>query len=275
MLTQHTLGQTEVLVSPIGLGTVKFGRNQSVKYPEHFELPSDQHIVELLNIAQELGINTLDTAPAYGTSEKRLGQLLPGQRRDWTIISKVGEIFSNGQSSFDFSADFIARSIEQSLKNLNTDYLDVLLIHSNGDDVNIIKEYKVFETLEKLKSQKLIRAFGMSTKTVEGGLLTIKHADVAMVTYNPIVTVDKPIIDAAFSQHKGILVKKALASGYLNKIGTDDPVQTVMNFIFATKGISSVIVGTINPTHLKQNVDAAINAFPFEKGLLHKSGHAS
>jgi aryl-alcohol dehydrogenase-like predicted oxidoreductase len=258
-MLKRFLGNTNISVSPIGLGTVKLGRNQAVKYPENFALPSDEQVVELLNTAQTLGINTLDTAPAYGTSEQRLGQLLPN-RSDWVIIGKVGETFTNGESHYNFSADFINQSIEHSLKNLNTDYLDVLLIHSNGDDVNIINHDKVFETLEKLKAQKLIRAYGMSTKTIEGGLLTIEQADVAMVTYNPIVPAEKPVIDAAFTQHKGILIKKALASGYLNKIGTNDPVQTVMDFIFKTPGISSVIVGTINPVHLKENVMAFIKS---------------
>lgn len=260
MLTPRALGQTGILVSPIGLGTVKFGRNTAVKYPRGFELPSDEAITELLLTAKSLGINTLDTAPAYGSSEQRLGQLLPGQRSDWVIIGKVGETFVDGLSHYEFSADFIYRSVERSLKNLNTDYLDVLLIHSNGDDVNIIKQHQVFNTLAQLKAQKLVRAFGMSTKTLAGGLLTIEEADVAMVTYNPIEISEKPIIDAAVLHHKGILIKKALASGYLNKMGTGDPVQTVMDFIFKTQGVSSVIVGTINPEHLKQNVLAAMRA---------------
>jgi aryl-alcohol dehydrogenase-like predicted oxidoreductase len=260
LLPHRFLGQTGIKVSPIGLGTVKFGRNQSVKYPESFELPTDEEIITLFETAQSLGINTLDTAPAYGHSEARIGQLLPGKRSDWVIIGKVGETFQDGHSDYNFNGDFIYRSVEQSLRNLKTDYLDVLLIHSNGDDVNIIEQYKVFETLEKLKKQKLIRAYGMSTKTVAGGLLTIEQADVAMVTYNPIATDEIAVIDAAVMQHKGILIKKALASGYLDKIGTKDPLQTVMDFIFKTNGVSSVIVGTINPNHLTQNVQAAQRA---------------
>lgn len=251
MLKYNPLGQTGINVSSIGLGTVKFGRNQGVKYPESFELPTDEHIIELLNAAKNLGINTLDTAPAYGTSEQRLGKLLPGNRNDWVIVGKAGETFINGVSDYHFTADFINRSIETSLKNLNTDYLDVLLIHSNGDDVNIIQKYKVFETLEKLKVQKMIRAYGMSTKTIEGGLLTVEQADVAMVTYNANDLTEKPIIDLAFKKNKGILIKKALASGHLNKIA---------DFIFQTPGISSVIVGTLSPQHLQEHVLAAIKA---------------
>jgi aryl-alcohol dehydrogenase-like predicted oxidoreductase len=266
-LTHHSLGQTDIRVSPIGLGTVKFGRNQAVKYPESFQLPSDNDLVDLLKLAKELNINTLDTAPAYGSSEQRLGQLLKGSRKDWVIIGKAGETFEDGVSSYDFSADFIKKSVEQSLQNLNTDYLDVLLIHSNGDDVNIIEHDKVFTTLAELKAQNIIRAFGMSTKTIEGGLRTIEEADVAMVTYNPIETSEKIVIDAACKNNKGILIKKAFASGHLNKIPGEDPVQSVMDFIFKTAGVGSIILGTINPEHLQHNVEAALRAI--NEGAIH------
>src|ERR1700722_19228645 len=85
MIQKTQLGNTNISVSRIGLGTVKFGRNQKINYPTPFSLPSDKEILALLNCAQELGINVLDTAPAYGSSEERLGNLLNGQRSDWIL----------------------------------------------------------------------------------------------------------------------------------------------------------------------------------------------
>jgi hypothetical protein len=96
------LGATGLRVSPLGLGTVKFGRNQGVKYPQPFELPSDREALALLEQAWDLGINLLDTAPAYGDSEERLGRLLRQCRRDWVIVTKVGEEFRDGVSSLRF-----------------------------------------------------------------------------------------------------------------------------------------------------------------------------
>ena len=84
------LGNTGINVSRLGLGTVKFGRNKGVKYPKGFELPSDKECAALLELSQELGINMLDTAPAYGTSEERLGKVLTGQRDRWVIVGKAG-----------------------------------------------------------------------------------------------------------------------------------------------------------------------------------------
>lgn len=247
----HRLGQTDIEVSRIGLGTVKFGRNQGVKYPTAFELPSDKDIEALLDCATELGINLLDTAPAYGSSEERLGKLLRGNRAKWVISTKAGEEFMNGESHFDFSSRAIRESVERSLRRLHTDYLDIVLIHSNGDDRNIIEEDHVFSMLEALKQQGKIRAYGMSTKTVEGGKLAVELSDVVMVAFNPSYTVERDVIVSAHEKQKGVFIKKALDSGHLKT-----PVAETMKFIFAEPGVSSVIVGTLNPMHLRQNVSA-------------------
>lgn len=259
MIIQKTsLGASNILVSRIGLGTVKFGRNQGVKYPSSFELPTDHDIQELLSYAQELGINLLDTAPAYGTSEERIGKLLVGNRQDWVLCTKVGEEFVNGESRFEFSAQAIQNSVERSLRRLNTDYLDIVLVHSNGDDTKLIEEFSVFEKLQALKKEGRIRAFGMSTKTIEGGILAVDHSDVVMVTYNLLQPEEKPVIDYAAQKQKGVFIKKALASGHIEKISATDPVSASMDFIFAEKGVTSVIVGTLNKTHLLHNVRCAM-----------------
>jgi aryl-alcohol dehydrogenase-like predicted oxidoreductase len=254
------LGSTDLNVSVLGFGTVKFGRNTDVKYPSGFSIPDDKEAANLLALAQDLNINLLDTAPAYGNSEERLGKLLRGQRDRWVIVSKAGEEYINQQSVYNFNADHILESIKRSLKLLNTDYIDMLLIHSDGNDVDIIKNYHVFDTLAQAKQQGLIRYYGMSTKTIEGGLLTLTNSDAAMVTYNPSTIEELPVIKQAATDHKGILIKKAFASGHLNKIGSENPVQAAMDFIFAEPGVSSIILGTINPAHLQHNVECAIRA---------------
>ncbi|WP_256659976.1 aldo/keto reductase, partial [Pseudomonas sp. LS-2] len=65
------LGNLGIEVSPIGLGTVKLGRDQGVKYPNGFTIPDDNEAQMLLKQARDLGINLIDTAPAYGRSEER------------------------------------------------------------------------------------------------------------------------------------------------------------------------------------------------------------
>ena len=173
-MIKRTLGSTGIDVSVLGLGTVKIGRNQQVKYPTGFELPDDKTVVELFELARSLGINFIDTAPAYGNSEQRLGELLP-DRDDWVVVTKVGEIFEDGQSRFDFSFDYTVQSVEESLRRLKRDMVDVVLVHSDGNDMDIINNQPVFDALESLKSRGLIKAHGMSSKTVEGGCWIVEQ----------------------------------------------------------------------------------------------------
>ncbi|CAM5400811.1 Aldo/keto reductase OS=Stutzerimonas stutzeri OX=316 GN=CXK95_05815 PE=4 SV=1 [Stutzerimonas stutzeri] len=65
------LGSTGLTISPLGLGTVKLGRDQGVKYPSGFAIPDDAQARRLLALARELGIDLIDAAPAYGVGEER------------------------------------------------------------------------------------------------------------------------------------------------------------------------------------------------------------
>ncbi|WP_372653121.1 aldo/keto reductase [Alcanivorax borkumensis] len=259
MSFMRPLGNTGLTVSALGLGTVKIGRDKGVKYPNSFTIPDDRAVTELLAQAQDLGINLIDTAPAYGHSEQRLGQLM-SQRQDWVIVTKVGEEFDNnsGDSHFDFSPEHVRFSVERSLQRLNTDYLDCVLIHSDGNDLAII-EKGTLDALNDLKKAGLIRATGMSTKTVAGGIASLNHADMAMVTYNLHQQDEAPVIEHAAARQKGILIKKAFASGHLNDT-LDDPVRESLDQILGIAGVSSIIAGTINPAHLQENVAKARQA---------------
>lgn len=255
-MQKRKLAATGIDISPIGLGTVKFGRNQGVKYPEQFALPDDKHLRELLAQAKAAGINLLDTAPAYGSSEARLGQLLLGQRQDWVICSKVGEEFQDGESEYIFTPEHTRFSVQRSLQRLNTDYIDIVLVHSNGDDMNIINHSGVLDTLAQLKQDGIIRAFGMSTKTIEGGLRAAELTDAVMVTYNLKETADAAVLEYCAKHNKAALIKKAFSSGHLDS-SDPDPVKTSMKFIFQQAGVSSIILGTINPEHLQHNIETA------------------
>lgn len=251
----QNIGDTGLNISQLGFGTVKFGRNTGVKYPRPFDLPDTKQMHALLDMAQAGGINLLDTAPAYGDSEEKLGRLLSERNDDWVICTKAGEEFDIGsaQSSFDFSPSAIRRSVERSLTRLKLDVLDMVLIHSDGDDVNIIEQYGALDTLSDLKREGLIRASGMSTKTIEGGVLALRHSDCVMVAFNPAYQDEKAVIDYALENNKGILVKKLLNSGH----SADEPngLQDAVAVARRTPGISSVIMGTTNLAHLEQNLE--------------------
>lgn len=253
-MDKRTLGQTGIKISPLGLGTVKFGRNEGVKYPQPFDVPEEGYLAGLLLLAKALGINLLDTAPSYGTSEERLGRLLKGRRSDWVIVGKAGEEFENGISTYHFTPDDFERSLERSLKRLDTDYLDILLIHSDGRDMEILSDDTLIDKLYDFKSRGLVKAIGASTKTVEGGIMALELLDVVMAAYSPGYTDEKPVLDYAAKKNKGVLIKKALASGHAGSA------QDALEFVLSHPGVNSVITGTINPDHLRENAQATLNA---------------
>ncbi len=256
---RRAIADTGIRVSPLGLGTVKLGRNTGVKYPAQFQIPDDRQAADLIALAADLGINLIDTAPAYGNSEERLGKLLRGQRDRWVICSKTGEEFDGQTSSFDFSAAHTRKSVERTLQRLHTDVIDIVLIHSNGDDEHILRNEAALTTLQQLKQEGLIRAIGASIKTVAGGLIAADHCDVVMASYHPNHTDEAPVLDACQARHRAVFLKKALASGHLAN-DLEDPVQQSFDFAFAHDGVTAAIVGTINQQHLAENVSAAVSA---------------
>lgn len=260
---RKNIAETGLAVSPLGLGTVKLGRTAGVKYPDSFKIPDDVQTLKLLSEASELGINLIDTAPSYGNSEQRLGQLLPKLNREWVIATKVGELFNAdlAQSHYNFTAEFIKQSVVQSLKNLRRDVLDIVLIHSDGNDQHIIQHLGVLEILNDLKQQGLIRATGMSTKTVNGGLLALQQSDIAMVMHNSGYQDEQAVLDQAATSNKAVFIKKALNSGHLaSSSSVTDPVQASFDTIYQNPAVTSIVIGTITPSHLTSNVSKAVKA---------------
>lgn len=249
---------TPLRVSPLGLGTVKLGRDRGVKYPQPVRIPGDDEALALLRLARDLGINLIDTAPAYGTSEERLGRLLRGWRDEWVIVTKAGEEFDGRASHFDFSPRAIRASVERSLTRLHTDRLDVVLLHSAGDDAALFVPGGALDALRDLQREGKVLAVGASTKTPAGGVRAAELGDVVMLALNAAAPDDRPAIAAAHARGAGVLIKKGLASGHAVS-GAAGPraLDDAMRLVLTEPGVTSVIVGTTNPAHLRDNVEAA------------------
>lgn len=251
------LGRTGLRVSPIGLGTVKLGRDRGLKYPSAAKIPTDEEALALLRAARELGINLIDTAPAYGSSEQRLGELLPriAPREHWVISTKVGETFDPGTeaSTYDFSDAAIRASVERSLLRLRVNSLDLVLLHfPSRDDIDLrtLQQGVAIGALCELQARGLVRHIGASVGSLAGGLHAVEVCDAVMVTLNAEDRTMLPIIEAARAKGVGVIVKKPLASG---RADTDASLRLVCS----TAGVSSAVVGTTNAAHLAQAVRAA------------------
>jgi aryl-alcohol dehydrogenase-like predicted oxidoreductase len=269
ILPKRPFAKTGKDVSVLGLGTVKFGRNRGVKYPggDGFDLPSDAAASDLLDIALDLGINLLDTAPAYGSAEERLGGLLGARRDKFFLVSKTGEEFDadTAASDYIFTAEHTRMSIERSLKRLRTDYLDCVLVHANRDDVKIITETPVLETLARMKDAGKILSFGVSTYSVEGGCLAARLTDCVMLAYNVGYLDEVAVLPDAQKYGAAVLVKKGLASGHLggyaqDAAGAADLLGENIRFVLDTPGVTSMVFGSLSPANIRANVAAALCA---------------
>jgi len=251
-LKHHIFADTGKSVSVLGLGTVKFGRNQAVKYASGngFTLPTDREIAAIINLCAERGINLIDTAPAYGVSEERIGDALGFHRKDFFLVTKTGEEFNDGKSRYIFSAEHTRISVERSLKRLKTDYIDCVLVHSNRDDLNVINNTPVIEVLNKMKEEGKILSTGVSTYSIAGGKAAVDLCDAVMVSYNKEYTKEKEVIDYAYSKGKAVLIKKGFASGHVKNIAKN------IKYILGTEGVTSLIFGSINPANIISNINA-------------------
>lgn len=245
-LVRRPLGRTGLNVSPLGFGSFKIGRNQGIKYPQAYDLPDDAETAALLDGILELGINLIDTAPAYGLAEERLGRHLAGRRDEFVLSSKVGEIFEEGVSRYDFSREGMLRSVEASLRKLKTDALDLLLIHSYGDDLQILQQTDAVDVLEDLKQRGLARGIGLSGKTVAGAKAALQWADAIMVEYHAEDESHAGVMETAHARGVGVLVKKGLASGRL-------PVQQAIAFVLENEAVDSLVLGGLNAEHFREN----------------------
>lgn len=239
----------------IGLGTVALGRSAGLKYARPARVPTDAEAEALLRAAHSLGVTLIDTAPAYGHAEERLGKLLAriAPRGEWIITTKAGEEFDEapGASRHDFSAGAITASVERSLRRLRTNHLDAVLLHfsSTTDDASILRAGEALGALRALKREGKVLHVGASIGTVAGAQEALRAgkpvpSDVLMMTLNVLEREFEPWIGRAGAAGVHVLVKKPLASGHADA-------DASLRLVLATPGVSSAIVGTTSAEHLR------------------------
>lgn len=248
-MEHRTLCRNGPLVSVIGYGAFKSGRNTQTKYGVEYSLPDDATVTRFFNEVLDLGITFIDTAPSYGLSDERIGRAISHRQDEFVLSTKVGECFENGRSTYDFSESAIERSIEESLRRLKRDFVDVVFIHAHGEDRTILEQSDAVPTLQKLKGRGRMRFIGHSAKTVDGARMALQWADVLMLEYHLADQSMRDIILQAETLGVGVVVKKSLASGTL-------PAAETLRFVLRNPSVSSAVVSTLSLQHLRENIRA-------------------
>lgn len=249
-MVQRALGRTGMEFSPLGFGAFKIGRNVGIKYEHGYELPSDTEVDRLLNGVLDLGINYIDTAPAYGVGEERIGKTIGHRNGEFIVSTKVGENFIGGQSVFDFTSGGVRDSVERSRTRLRREVLDLVFVHSSGDDDQVLQRTDVVPTLIELRNKGTIRAIGFSGKTVSGAMDAMTWADALMVEYHLQNQSHAGLLAKALVKGIGIVVKKGLASGRL------DPAPAIA-FVLKNPAVTSLVIGGLDLEHVRDNLRMA------------------
>ena len=207
----RTLGKTGLRVSIVGLGTMV--------HAGHFGPMKDSESLEAIETALELGVNFIDTSDAYGAGygETLLGNAFKGKRDKIVIATKGGNVMVGpNRGKLIFEPDYISRVMDESLRRLQTDYIDLYQLHN--PTVEVIERGAVWEVLERAKKAGKIRHYGVSINSMEEGTAAVKdgRAETIQVEYNLLAQEPaETFFPAAQQANIGVIARVPLKRGIL------------------------------------------------------------
>lgn len=272
MITKRKLGKTGLLVSEISWGTAEIG----MAYGLSGQKPvSVQQTKRILILARNLGINLIDTAPAYGISEELLGNALAEIKNSFYICSKCP-----------VQVNKIESSLKTSLKKLKTSYLDILLVH-NPKMIDLINP-KLPQKMNKLTGTGTVKFWGVSVYEPAEAYLAIEIPGISVleVPYNFLDRRFSHVINKCHKMGIGIIARSVFFRGLLTEkinqtetkkhlgsraikaneyildlmsqhsLSSKDLSKIAIQFAKSNKKISTILVGTRKISSLQNAVDA-------------------
>jgi aryl-alcohol dehydrogenase-like predicted oxidoreductase len=272
------LGKTDLRVSRLGIGLSEIGSDLSAG--------QEEEAGRVLNTALDLGINFLDTAACYGPSEEIIGRAIGGRRHEYVLATKAGHAVGDlgGRS---WTGETVRESIDRSLRRLQTDYLDLVQLHSCG--VDVLERGDVIRALTDARDAGKTRYIGYSGDNegaawaVESGLFDSLETSFNLVDQRartdlfPLAGVKemgiiakRPIANAAWGSARSPSIyaaeyyRRARAIAELGSLpeAPDDPILLALGFVLGHEQVDTAIVGTSDPEHVRANVALVENELP-------------
>ncbi|MFP4166556.1 MAG: aldo/keto reductase [Opitutales bacterium] len=214
-MIQRILGKTGMEVSVVGVGTWQFGGEWGRAY-------SSAEAEAIFDAARDCGINLIDTAECYGDhlSEKLIGEAIKRDRDQWILATKFGHKFHDLFTRDDVTKpEDVVAQLEDSLRALQTDYIDLYQFHSLGDDK--FRTEGLWEALQREKEKGKIRHLGISIGSNTNIFQTREAervgAETIQVVYNRLDRKpEEEVLPECRRQNLGVLARVPLASGFLS-----------------------------------------------------------
>lgn len=255
--------------SVLGFGGAEIGYNES---------QTQEEVNELLNSALDAGLNVIDTAAAYKTSEQLIGNAVSKRRNDYYLLTKCGALDAFTRS--DWTTKGILETIETSLKDLKTDHLDIAQLHSC--DSETLRRGDAIEGLQRAREKGYTRYIGYSGDNEDAK--TAIELDVFDSLQTSVSVADQSPIDEniplASKKGMGIIAKRPIANAVwrneskpadsyhheywdrIQKLKFDflneplnESIATALRFTMSIPGVDTMIVGTTKPKRWQQNAD--------------------
>lgn len=279
------LGTTGLEISEITLGTVELGMDYGFQGTSHYRKPEERDSIALIHQALDEGINLIDTAPVYGSSEELIGKALRERSHRPYIATKV-TIPPQNDPTQDVLAS-LSQSIDTSLKALHVETIDLLQIHNTTSEV--LGQEEIVDFLERARHQGKMRFIGASTYYQGVSLQAIEEdwIDCLQVPFNILnQSMVWQVIPGAARRGKGILARSAFLRGLLTSQMEQAPElmaplkrmaiaalqelngevdslsEGALRFCLSFPGICSVLIGVRSREELESNLAAA------ERGVL-------
>lgn len=282
-LPTHEIGRTGMVVTRLGYGSVEL-RNAR---PEARRV-TDAYAGELLNAVLDAGINFLDTSPDYGNAEEMIGRWVSNRRDEYYLASKcgclVGDRPGNGRGEgHQYTPENIVAGVEQSLRRMRTDYLDLVQFHGAPSRANL-EEHGGLDALVKLKESGKVRFIGASAFGPDlAPLIDLGVFDEFQIPYSILQRAHEEDISRARAAGAGTVIRGGAARGMTSDeknwnamtapvseqegrriwetarlddlLGGATRMQFTLRYTLTHPHIDTAIVGTSQIEHLHENLD--------------------
>jgi aryl-alcohol dehydrogenase-like predicted oxidoreductase len=285
-LPKRTLGKTGFDATILGFGAMELRGG-----PRGPEI-TDEQAETILNAVLDNGINFIDTSIDYGRSEELIGKYISGRRDEYFLASKCGCVVGGQQGEHVHTAENIRKGVENSLRLLKTDHLDLVQFHRSLTKEEFEKDGALQEAL-KLRDEGKVRFVGVSgtlpnlVEQIDMGVFAAFQ-----IPYSALQREHEDVIQKAADTGHGTIIRGGVARGAptdWNRVYYMVPAETMkdrweeaqldelldgmsrmefmLRFTLSHPGLTTTIVGTKNPDHLKDNIDAAMKG-PLPEGVL-------
>lgn len=293
-MKRRALGKTGIKVSEISFGGVEIGMPYGIGVKNQEDMLSKTESIKLLHAAIDGGINFFDTARFYGKSENIMGKAFKKRRNEVVICTKCAHLKGdNNQLPADKELKkIIGNSLYESLSALQTEYVDVYMVHNA--DIEILENQEIAKVFSEYKKNGMAKAIGVSTYTVEETRKAIDSGiwDVIQVAFNIMDQRLSTIFSLAQQRDIGIVIRSVLFKGILTDrrrnlhsglkaverhrnlydelLNEDTPKLSDLatKFVLSYNEVSSVLIGIDRMEYLKKALALANGQYLDEKTFI-------